>query len=158
MNAGQFAHHPDAVDAAPIADAVAVGTSAGAPGRFVLSARGNHFVSDSRLADGEAVHAGELLLSALASCALANIEHNAASDGLELDALTARASHVRGTDDPTVYDRTLLELEIHGPGVRDAEELATKFVATCPIYNTIRRGSGVELRLNGRGLAPVASE
>ncbi|MER7876454.1 hypothetical protein ABTY63_23340 [Streptomyces solisilvae] len=46
-------------------------------GRFLVTARSNHVVSDARTGPAEAVQAGELLLSALASCSLGNIELHA---------------------------------------------------------------------------------
>ncbi|UYP18910.1 OsmC family protein [Rhodococcus sp. Z13] len=131
-------------------DAVVTGTVTTETGRFVVSARSNHFVTDSRLAGREAVHAGELLLAALTSCAMANFEHNAEQDGLPVDGIVARAAHTRGTVDPTRYDRTVLEIEVSGVEYEDAFALGRKFVAACPIYNTIRRGSGIELTINGR--------
>ncbi|MDH6292287.1 hypothetical protein ACNJ7E_18380 [Rhodococcus sp. NM-2] len=36
-------------------------------------------------------------------------------------------------------------IEIHGVEQPTADSLAAKFEASCPIYNTIRRGSGIEL-------------
>ncbi|MDC3724473.1 OsmC family protein [Rhodococcus sp. Rp3] len=131
-------------------DAVVTGTVTTETGRFVVSARSNHLVTDSRLAGGEAVHAGELLLAALTSCAMANFEHNAKEDGLRIDGIVTRAAHTRGTVDPTRYDRTVLEIEVSGVEYEDAFALGRKFVAACPIYNTIKRGSGIELTINGR--------
>ncbi|WP_328396066.1 OsmC family protein [Nocardia sp. NBC_00416] len=121
-----------------------------APGRFIVSARANHLVSDSRLTGGEAIHAGELLLAALASCALANIENRAAESGFGVVGVTATASHTRGVEDPTRYARTLLEIGIGALDDSRGWALVDNFVATCPIYNTVRRGSGIEITLNGR--------
>ncbi|GGL32000.1 OsmC family protein [Nocardia jinanensis] len=135
---------------------VVVAAEIAAPGRFIVSARANHLVSDSRPAEGEAIHAGELLLAALASCALANIENRAAETGFAGVRVTATASHTRHEDDPTYYRRTLLEIGIEGAGDPDGWALVDNFVATCPIYNTVRRGSGIEVVLNG-GTRPVAA-
>jgi len=130
-------------------DAVVTGTVTTETGRFVVSARSNHLVTDSRLSGGEAVHAGELLLAALVSCAMANFEHHAQQGGLRIDGIVVRAAHTRGTVDPTRYDRTVLEIEVSGVEFEDAFALSRKFVASCPIYNTIKRGSGIELTING---------
>lgn len=135
---------------------VVVAAEVATPGRFIVSARNNHLVSDSRLAGGEAIHAGELLLGALASCALANIENRAAAVGLPGVRVTAMASHTRDEDDPTYYRRTVLEIGIAGAGVADGWALVDNFAATCPIYNTVRRGSGIEVVLNGRGRPEAA--
>jgi hypothetical protein len=46
-------------------------------GRYLLSAGKNHFISDQRVAvggPGEAINAGELLLSSLGSCSLGLIQ------------------------------------------------------------------------------------
>ncbi|MGW5382398.1 OsmC family protein [Nocardia sp. NPDC003963] len=133
----------------PVRGAVVVAAEIATPGRFIVSARANHLVSDSRLTGGEAIHAGELLLAALASCALANIENHAAELGLSAVRVAATASHTRNEDAPTYYRHTLLEIGIDGVGEADGRALVDNFVATCPIYNTILRGSGIEIVLNG---------
>ncbi|NUS95386.1 MAG: OsmC family peroxiredoxin, partial [Nocardia sp.] len=112
--------------------AVAVAGEIAAPGRFIVSARSNHLVSDSRLTGGEAIHAGELLLAALASCALANIENHAAETGFAAVRVAATASHTRDEEAPTYYRHTLLELELEGVGDGDGWALVDNFVATCP--------------------------
>ncbi|MEU7769356.1 OsmC family protein [Nocardia sp. NPDC049190] len=126
-------------------------TVAGVPGRFLLHARENHLVTDSRFGPAEAIQAGELLLAALTSCAMANIQSNAGADGIAIDAIDVRATHKRGTADVTRYDFTTVSIDIHGVGQATAEALAARFVETCPIYNTVRRGSGIELVVNGSG-------
>ncbi|MFD9669377.1 OsmC family protein [Rhodococcus sp. NPDC059968] len=120
-------------------------TLVGVPGRFLLDARRNHLVTDSRFGPAEAIQAGELLLAALTSCAMANIQANAEADGITVDAIDVRATHRRGTADVTRYDFTTVHIHIRGVDQVTAEFLAEKFVSTCPIYNTIRRGSGIEL-------------
>ena len=120
-------------------------TIAGVPGRFVLDARTNHLVTDSRLGPGEAVQAGELFLSALVSCAMANIEATAHELGVPLTGISVDAQHRRGTEDPTRYDFTRLTITVRGVEQCDADAFGARFVATCPIYNTIRRGGGVDL-------------
>jgi len=42
-------------------------------------------------------------------------------------------------------DIRVKHIEIHGVEQPTADSLAAKFEASCPIYNTIRRGSGIEL-------------
>ncbi|MGW6333242.1 OsmC family protein [Nocardia rhamnosiphila] len=135
---------------------VVVAAEVAAPGRFIVSARANHLVSDSRLVGGEAIHAGELLLAALASCALANIENRAAAEGVPAVRVTATASHTRDEGDPTYYRRTVLEIGITGVGDAQGWALVDNFVATCPIYNTVRRGSGIDVTLNGSGRPETA--
>lgn len=118
------------------------------PGRFLLDARHNHLVSDSRFGPAESVQAGELLLSALVSCAMANIQSNAATDDITIGTIHVHATHQRGTQDPTRYDDTTVRIDIDGTDQATAEALAARFAATCPIYNTIRRGSGISLVVN----------
>ncbi|WP_043807242.1 OsmC family protein [Rhodococcus triatomae] len=120
-------------------------TIAGVPGRFVLDARTNHLVSDSRLGPGESIQAGELLLSAVVSCAMANFEANATELGIPVTSIAVDAEHARGTADPTRYEFTRIRVTVRGVAQSAADALGERFVATCPIYNTIRRGSGAEL-------------
>lgn len=134
--------------ATPVATTVATVTGhtiAGVPGRFVVDARANHLVTDSRFGPGESIQAGELLLSALVSCAMANFEVNAAELDLPVTGITVEASHSRGTEDPTRYDFTRVTVSVRGVGQGAADTLGERFAASCPIYNTIRRGSGIEL-------------
>lgn len=42
-------------------------------------------------------------------------------------------------------DFTEVRIEIHGVTSPTADSLAAKFATSCPIYDTIRRGSGIEL-------------
>ena len=122
-------------------------TIAGVPGRFVLDARTNHVITDSRLGPGESIRAGELLLSALVSCAMASIEATATESGYTVSGVRVSATHVRGVADPTRYDHTRVTVWIHGVDRTVAETLVARFTETCPIYNTVRRGSGIELEL-----------
>ncbi|MTE17362.1 OsmC family protein [Nocardia aurantiaca] len=123
-------------------------TIADVPGRYLLDARHNHFVSDSRFGPAESVQAGELLLSALASCAMANIQTNADNDNIAIGAIRITVTHRRGAHDPTRYDFTHLRIDIHDTDQARADALAARFTATCPIYNTIRRGSGIDLTVH----------
>ncbi|MEE2057285.1 OsmC family protein [Rhodococcus artemisiae] len=120
-------------------------TIVGVPGRFVIDARANHLVTDSRFGPGESIQAGELLLSALVSCAMANFEANALDQGLPVTGITVEAEHARGVEDPTRYDFTRVAITVRGIDQAAADALGERFVATCPIYNTIRRGGGIEL-------------
>lgn len=130
---------------APAIVAVAGRTIAGVAGRYLLDARTNHLVTDSRMGPAEAITAGELLLAAMTSCAMSNIQANAEADGISVTDVVVTASHRRGVADQTRYDFHLLEIAIHGVDQAAADALASKFVASCPIYNTIRRGGGIEL-------------
>lgn len=120
------------------------------PGRFLVTARTNHFVSDSRTGPAEAVQAGELLLSALASCSLGNIQLHAAERGFGLTGGRADVSYQRDPQDPTRYTYLRIELLLEGVGQDEADILAGLFTGSCPIYNTLRRGGTVEVAVRVR--------
>lgn len=139
-----------AVTAAPDAVVGISARSTATPGRFIVSAGARHFVSDARVATGgpgEAVNAGELLLSSLASCALAVIQHHAADTGVALGAVQVDAEFQRDADDGTRY--AWIAVRAHLPGLprAQAQALLDRFTATCPIYNTLRRGGTVRAEL-----------
>lgn len=114
-------------------------------GRFLLTARTNHFVSDARSGPAEAVQAGELLLSSLASCSLSNIQLHAEERKSGLTGAEADISFARDLEDSTRYAYIRLDLRLAGVTQSEAETLAGLFAGSCPIYNTLRRGGNVEL-------------
>jgi uncharacterized OsmC-like protein len=127
-------------------DVVSVtGRTTDTQGRFLVTARTNHFVSDARTGPAQAVQAGELLLSALASCALSNIQLHAQERGSGLTGGQADISYKRNPQDPTRYEYIRLDLRLEGVTQEEAEALAGLFSASCPIYNTLRRGGHVEI-------------
>ncbi|MGW6080594.1 OsmC family protein, partial [Streptomyces sp. NPDC055186] len=107
-------------------------------GRFLVTARTNHFVSDARTGPGEAVGAGELLLSALASCSLSNIQLHAEERGSGLTGGRAEISYQRDPQDPTRYAYLRIELLLEGVDQEEADILVGLFTGSCPIYNTLR--------------------
>lgn len=135
-----------------VADAVVevAAQSTGTRGRFVVSAGSRHFVSDARVATGgpgEAVNAGELLLSALASCALAVIQHHAAEAAVVLGAVQVWAHLERDPEDGTRYREIVVRARLDDLPRAQAQALLDRFTATCPIYNTLRRGGTVRAEL-----------
>jgi len=113
-------------------------------GRFVVSAGRNHLVSDTRASiggPGEAITAGDLLLSALASCALALIHEHAETLGAVLEDVAVEASFQRNPDDPTRYRSIRIAVTVDGVDRTTAAALVQHFADRCPIYNTLRRGS-----------------
>ncbi|MEU5269070.1 OsmC family protein [Streptomyces hygroscopicus] len=124
-------------------------------GRFLVTARTNHFVSDARTGPAEAVQAGELLLSSLASCSLGNIQLHALERGSGLTGARADVSYLRDRQDPTRYEYLRLDLLLHGVTQEEAETLAGLFAGSCPIYNTLRRGGTVELAVRAGTPEPV---
>jgi uncharacterized OsmC-like protein len=126
------------------------GRSTGTAGRYLVSAGSRHFVSDARAATGgpgEAVSAGDLLLSSLASCALAVIQHQAADRGVALGAVQVDAEFERDPEDSTRYRYIAVRAHLPGLPREQAQDLLDRFTATCPIYNTLRRGGTVRAEL-----------
>lgn len=123
-------------------------------GRFLVSSNGKHFVSDTRAAiggPGEAVQAGELLLSALASCGLGLIQAHAKSRGIDLGDVGTTAAFKRNVDDPTRYDYVKLVVTFERRTDEDvADNCIRHFTDNCPIYNTLRRGGPISIEWTRR--------
>jgi uncharacterized OsmC-like protein len=123
-------------------------------GRLLVSANGRHFVSDTRPAvggPGEAIQAGELLLSALASCGLGLIQAHASSRGIDLGEVRIASAFRRHADDPTRYDYIRLTVTFEGrisEGI--ADDCIKHFTDNCPIYNTLRRGGPISIEQEKR--------
>lgn len=118
-------------------------------GRFVVSAGPRHFVSDARAASGgpgEAVNAGELLLAALGSCALAVIQQEADARDWPLGPARVEVLFERDPEDSTRYARIELQAALTGQPRARAQALLDKFTATCPIFNTLSRGAPGRVR------------
>jgi len=115
-------------------------------GRFLISARQNHFVSDARVSaggPGEAVQAGELLLSSLASCGLALVQKEADVRGVRLAQAEVAVSFERDPEDCTRYRAITLDFAVRGVPQQTAQALVDAFTGACPIYNTLRRGGPI---------------
>lgn len=116
-------------------------------GRFLVSARQNHFVSDAKASaggPGEAVQAGELLLASLASCGLALVQKEALARDLQLTRAEAEVSFERDPEDGTRYRAIRLVFTLGGVELAVAQALVDAFTGACPIYNTLRRGGPIE--------------
>ncbi len=116
-------------------------------GRFLVSARRHHFVSDARAAaggPGDAVQAGELLLSALASCGLGLVQKTARERALPLASAEVEVSFERDPGDVTRYAAIRLRFALAGVDLASARALVEAFTGACPIYNTLRRGGPIE--------------
>ncbi|WOH52676.1 OsmC family protein [Bradyrhizobium sp. sBnM-33] len=117
-------------------------------GRYLPSARTNHFISDQRVAvggPGEAITAGELLLSSLGSCSLGLIQKTAKEEGIALREVGSEVSFRRHATDPTQYEWIRIAVRLSGVTAGEAETLVAGFTANCPIYNTLKRGGPVEI-------------
>jgi len=126
------------------------GRTIGIDGRFLIDAGRSHFISDAKIVEGgpgDAVRAGELMLSALASCALSVIQSHAATLGATLGPSRVVASFKRDVADPTRYEYIRLQFHLGGVTSGVGAALVQRFTDVCPIYNTLRRGGNVEVEL-----------
>ena len=133
----------------PVGETVTI-TSAtiGLFGRYLLSAGKNHIISDQRAGaggPGEAITAGELLLSSLGSCSLGLIQKTAADQAIGLRDAGTEVSFQRHATDPTRYEWIRIAVRLSGVTASQAEILVGGFTSTCPIYNTLKRGGPVEI-------------
>ncbi|MBP6541546.1 MAG: OsmC family protein [Piscinibacter sp.] len=127
------------------------------PGRAMLTMRGQHVVTDSPPTLGgpnEAPNPVELLLSALAACAVFVCERAAREMGIELRAINVTAA---GEFDPRgvcgeAFDPRFqgfqVRLALEGPDAAQCEQLLQAFESRCPVYTTLSRAAPVEIILN----------
>lgn len=123
-------------------------------GRFLVSARQHHFISDTRSAaggPGDAIQAGELLLAALASCGLGLVQKEAVERGAELGSAEVEVSFERDPEDRTRYAALRLAFVVSGVDAATATLLLEAFTSACPIYNTLRRGGPIEASISVTG-------
>ncbi len=116
-------------------------------GRFLVSARQQPFISDAKASaggPGEAVQAGELLLSALASCGLGLVQKEARARQAALRSAEVEVSFERDPEDGTRYAAIRLAFVLEGVDLALGRALVDAFTGTCPIYNTLRRGGPIE--------------
>ncbi|MNK68089.1 OsmC-like protein [compost metagenome] len=116
-------------------------------GRFLVSARHHHFVSDTKVAaggPGDAVQAGELLLASLASCGLGLVQKTARERDVSLTGAEATVSFEREPNDGTRYTAIRLGFVLDGVDLDTARSLVDAFTSACPIYNTLGRGGPIE--------------
>lgn len=121
--------------------------AAGVQGRYIVSARHNHIVSDGRVSQGgpgDAVFAGELLLGSLVSCAVGLVVKRT----LELGGsdVVVDAQFLRHPEDPTRFKEMTLDFTFTGLTPEQAADAVDYFTARCPIYNTLHRGGPITIR------------
>lgn len=120
----------------------------GLAGRYVISSRHNHLVSDGRVSQGgpgDAIFAGELLLASLVSCALGLVLKRT----LELGGTDAEvaAQFLRDPADSTRFAEMTLDFVFKGLDDAQAQEAVDYFTGKCPIYNTLHRGGPITIRI-----------
>jgi uncharacterized OsmC-like protein len=132
-----------------VGETVAITSSTiGLFGRYLLGAGKNHFVSDQRAAaggPGEAITAGELLLSSLGSCSLGLIQKAAVEQNIPLTGAGTEVAFQRHANDPTRYEWIRIAVRLYGVADEQAAILVGAFANTCPIYNTLKRGGPIEI-------------
>lgn len=139
---------------APLASATASCRLSNEPGRGLVTIRGQHLVTDSPPPLGgpnEAANPAELLLSALAGCAVFVCERVAREMGIVLTTVVATAT---GDFDPRgvcgeAFDPRFqafrVRLELGGAEPAQREALVHAFRTRCPVYTTLSRSAPVEI-------------
>lgn len=124
------------------------------PGRALITLRGQHLVTDSPPTLGgpnEAINPVEMLLSALAGCAVFVCEKAAREIGIALESVSVTAS---GEFDPRgvcgeAFDPRFqafrVRVAMKGPDAAQCEALIQAFKARCPVYTTLSRAAPVEV-------------
>jgi uncharacterized OsmC-like protein len=126
------------------------------PGRALLTIRGQHVVTDSPPTLGgpnEAPNPVELMLSALAGCAVFVCERAAREAGFPLTALNVTAAGdfdprgVCGEPFDPRFQSFKVRFELEGPDAAHWEMLLLAFKTRCPVYATLSRVAPVEITL-----------
>lgn len=126
-------------------------------GRAIVSARGHHhFVVDSTPVLGgpnEEINPLELILSALATCAIFLCETASREQGFPLRRASAAVEgdfDPRGATDPAVSPHLQafrVRLTLEGPSQAQAEALVEAFRQRCTIFTTLVRAAPIEIEL-----------
>lgn len=141
---------------ATLATASASARLSNEPGRALLTARGQHMVSDSPPTLGgpnEVANPVELLLGALAGCAGLVCERAAQELGIAVRAISVTAAgdvNPRGVcGDPVDprFQRIRLRLSRDGADAAQGELLLQAFKTRCPVHTTLSRAAPVEVSL-----------
>lgn len=126
------------------------------PGRALVTARGQHFVTDSPPPLGgpnESANPVELLLGALAGCAVFVCERTAHEMGIALKAVSVTAAgdfDPRGVCGEPVdprFQAIRVRLALEGPDAAQREALVKAFKTRCPVFTTLSRAAPVEITL-----------
>lgn len=130
------------------------------PGRALLTLRGQHVVTDSPPTLGgpnEAANPVELLLSALAGCAVFVCERAAKELGIGLTAIHVTAAGefdprgVCGEPFDPRFQSFKVRLALDGADAEQGELLLQAFKSRCPVYTTLSRAAPVEIILVAEG-------
>jgi len=139
---------------APLATATASCRLSNEPGRALLTIRGQHVVTDSPPTLGgpnEAANPVEMLLSALAGCAVFVCERAAQEMGIALKSVSVTAAGefdprgVCGEPFDPRFQSFRVRLALDGPDAEQGEALLQAFKTRCPVYTTLSRAAPVEV-------------
>jgi uncharacterized OsmC-like protein len=141
---------------AKLATASAAARLSNEPGRALLTVRGQHGITDAPPTLGgpnESANPVELLLSALAGCAVFVCERAAQELGIGLKAVQVTAAgdfDPRGVCGEPVdprFQALRVRLTLDGPDPAQSALLVQAFQTRCPVYTTLARAVPVELVL-----------
>ena len=125
-------------------------------GRALLSVRGHHMVTDSPPVLGglnESANPVELMLSALAACAVFVCERAAQEWGFALTSISATAAgdfDPRGVCGESVdpkFQAFRVRLVLEGIDAAQAQALIEAFKTRCPVYCTLSRSAPIEISI-----------
>ncbi|MCW5659182.1 MAG: OsmC family protein [Burkholderiaceae bacterium] len=140
----------------PLATASASCRLSNQAGRALVTLRGHHVVTDSPPTLGgpnEAPNPVELLLSALAACAVFVCERAAHEMGIALQSIAVTAAgdfDPRGVCGEAIdprFQAFRVRLAMDGPDAAQAQALVQAFRTRCPVYTTLARAAPVEITL-----------
>lgn len=117
-------------------------------GRYIVSARQNHFITDRRPTSGgpgEAPAPAELLLASLVSCLLAIVQTELQKQSDGDPAIRASALAERDPYEVRRFSKIKVEIAVQGLAEPATESLVDIFRDTCPIFNTLSQGCSVEI-------------
>lgn len=141
---------------AKLATASASARLSNEPGRALLTVRGQHAVTDSPPTLGgpnEAPNPVEMLLGALAGCAVFVCERAALEMGIPLSAVSVTAAGefdprgVCGEPFDPRFQSFKLRFALEGPDAAQCERLLEAFRTRCPVYSTLSRAAPIDITL-----------
>lgn len=125
-------------------------------GRSIIKVRDHHLVIDAPSPLGgpnEAINPIEILLSALASCAVLVSERAAHEMDITLTYASASVEGgldprgVKGEDVNPRLQAFRVELQLAGPTEKQAQQLKVAIQKRCPVYTTLERAAPIELEV-----------
>lgn len=117
-------------------------------GRYILSARSNHFIADASAGRGgpeEAIGAAELYLAALSACGLALVTEAARASNIDDTNIGVESAYRVDAEDRTRFEWVSITFSFPGLNKATAETLVKSFTDICPIYNTVARDTRVDV-------------